>query len=162
MKTELEPRLRELLSDRDAVRVLVTCGPSGAPHAVVGPALEVDVAGRILYLEPLEASRTQRDLVSSLWFDRPVAIVVVVRHGTTWRIGGRVRKSHLAGPVFRERYVRLSREQPGSDLAAVWEIAAQEISDETPTTLRKRQDAERPFFRHLDRIARPQPGGRPL
>jgi hypothetical protein len=159
MKIELEPRLRELLSDRAAMRVLVTCGPSEEPHAVVGPVLEVDAAGRILYLEPLEASRTQRDLVGSLWFDLPVAIVVVDRYGTTWRIGGRVRKSHVAGPVFRERYERNGREHPGSDLAAVWEIEPQEISDETPATLQKRQDAERPFFKHLDQIAR-QPDGR--
>ncbi len=162
MSTVLHPSLRELLGDQQAFRVLVTCGPSEEPHAVVAPVLEVDAAGRILYLEPLEASRTQRDLVGSLWFDLPIAFVVVGRDGTTWRIGGRVRKSHVAGPLFRERYERLNREQPGSDLAAVWEIEPQEISDETPATLRKRQDAERPFFKHLDRIARPDPGGRPL
>jgi hypothetical protein len=128
----------------------------------VAPALEVDDAGRLLYLEPLEASRTQRDLVASIWFDRPAVVVVVQQDGTSWRIRCRVRKAHVAGPLFRERYERLRAQHPGADLAAVWELEPQEISDETAATLRRRQDAERPFFKHLDRIARPDPGGRPL
>jgi hypothetical protein len=155
----LAPPLRALLAAPHVVRVLATCGPDGSPHAVVSPDLEVDDAGRVLYLEPLESSRTQRDLVASIWFDRPAAIVVVGEDGTTWRIRGRVRKAHVAGPVFRARYERLARERPGSDLAAVWELEPQEIVDETPATLRRRQDVERPFFKHLDRIARPQPEG---
>jgi len=156
----LEPLLRAQLASPHATRVLATTGPHGDPHAVLAPALEVDDAGRLLYLEPLEASRTQRDLVASIWFDRPVAVVVGDRDGTTWRIRGRVRKAHVAGPLFRDRYERLRAERPGADLAAVWEIEPLEVSDESYATLRARQDTERPFFKHLDQLTRPTPGRR--
>jgi hypothetical protein len=156
---QLEPPLRALVASRHAARVLATAGPDGEPHAVLAPALEVDEAGRLLYLEPLEASRTQRDLVASIWLERPVAVVLADRDGTTWRIRGRVRKAHVAGPVFRERYERLRAERPGAELAAVWEIEPLEVSDESYATLRARQDAERPFFKHLDQLAR-TPGRR--
>jgi len=156
----LEPPLRALLAYRHAARVLATTGPDGEPHAVLSPDLEVDAAGHILYLEPLEASRTQRDLVASIWFDRPVAVVVADRDGTTWRIRGRVRKAHVAGAVFRGHYERLRAERPGADLAAVWEIEPQQISDESYATLRARQEVERPFFKHLDQLARTTPGRR--
>jgi hypothetical protein len=151
--TPLDLSLRALLAEPGAIRVLATAGPDGEPHAVLTPAVEVDPAGRLLYLEHLEASRTQRDLVAALWFERPVVLLVADRDGATWRIRGRVRKAHVAGPTFRARYERLRAEQPGTDLAAVWEIEPQEISDESPATLRRRQDAERPFFKHLDRLA---------
>ena len=160
MTIPLEAPLRALVGSRDAVRVLATTGPDGAPHAVLGPSLEVDEAGRLLYLEPLEASRTQRDLVATIWFDRPVAFSGAHRAGTTWRIRGRVRKAHVAGPVFRDRYERLRAERPGADLAAVWEIEPQEVSDESYATLFARQSAERPFFKHLDQLARTTSGGR--
>lgn len=158
--TSQPPPLRALLSVPHAVRVLATAGPDGEPHAVLAPTLELDERGRILYLEPLESSRTQRDLVASIWFERPVVIVVADRDGATWRIRGRVRKAHVAGPVFRERYERRRADDAGADLAAVWEIEPQGISDESPATLRRRQDAERPFFKHLDAIARQEPGRR--
>lgn len=160
MTTLSTPPLRTLLSDRRAVRVLATASPDGEPHAVLAPAVEVDDAGRILYLEPLESSRTQRDLVASIWFEKPVTIVVAGDDGATWRIRGRVRKAHVAGPIFRARYERLRDAEPPADLAAVWEIEPQAVTDETPATLRRRQDAERPFFKHLDRIARTDAGGR--
>ncbi|HEX9240937.1 MAG TPA: hypothetical protein VF875_00710 [Anaeromyxobacter sp.] len=160
MTVSLEPLLRTHLASPHSARVLATTGPQGDPHAVLSPALEVDEAGCLLYLEPLEASRTQRDLVASIWFDRPVAVVVAGCDGTTWRIRGRVRKAHVAGPLFRERYERLRAERPGADLAAVWEIEPLEVSDESYATLRARQDAERPFFKHLDQLARKTPGRR--
>lgn len=162
MNIVVQPSVHDLVADARATRVLVTCGASEQPHAIVGPLLDVDAEGRVLYLEPLEASRTQRDLVGSLWFDLPVALVFVRGDGTTWRVGGRVRKSHIAGPLYRSYYERLRRDDPASDLAAVWEIEPLETSDETPATLRRRQAAERPFFTHLDRIARPNRDGRPL
>lgn len=160
MTDALTPQLRTLLAAPHALRVLATCGVDGSPHAVLAPALEVDAEGRILYLEPLESSRTQRDLVAAIWFDRPAVVVVVGEDGTTWRISGRVRKAHVTGALFRERYERLRAEEPGTDLAAVWEIEPREITDESAATLGRRQEAGRPFFTHLDRIARPEPGRR--
>lgn len=159
MTVRLDPALRALLAEPGAVRALATAGPDGEPHAVLSPDIELD-GERLLYLEPLEASRTQRDLVASIWFERPVTLVVAGEGGATWRIRGRVRKAHVAGPVFRARYERLQAADPDADLAAVWEIEPQAVTDESPQTLRRRQEAERPFFKHLDRIARAAAGGR--
>jgi len=153
MTTPLPDDLKTLLTSPDTLKVLATVGPDGEPHAVLDPSIHLDAGGRLVYLELLESSRTQRDLVASLWFDRPVTLMVTGR-GRTWRIAARAWKAHVAGPLFRRHYEWIRAERPAADLAAVWLIEPVAVTEETDAVRRARQEAERPFFIHLDRLAR--------
>ena len=153
MTTPLPDDLKTLLTSPDTLKVLATVGPDGEPHAVLDPSIHLDADGRLVYLELLESSRTQRDLVASLWFDRPVTLMVTGR-GRTWRIAARAWKAHVAGPLFRRHYEWIRAERPAADLAAVWLIEPVAVTEETDAVRRARQEAERPFFIHLDRLAR--------
>lgn len=154
MPLTLEPRVRALLDDPTTTKILATSDRAGRPHAVVvDDLLQVDADGRLLYLERLEGSPTQRNLVASLWFDRPVAISLRRGH-EAFEIVGRAVKSIVTGPVFRRHYEAVRASDPAADLAAVWHIAPDGTTEHSYAHRRARQEAERPFLTHLDRLAR--------
>ncbi|MGE5611053.1 MAG: pyridoxamine 5'-phosphate oxidase family protein [Bacillota bacterium] len=153
MSIELNEEVIELLDREDSVKVLATSDEDGTPYAVVRPWLHRD-GGKLVYLEPLESSRSNRNLVHALWFDRKVTVTVSDRDGRSWQIKGFPIKAHVCGPVFRRYYEQLRRLLGDVDLAAVWLIEPQELSNETLQTQQRHADEEHPFFRHLDRLTR--------
>lgn len=149
----LDARVKALLDDPSTVKVLATSDRAGRPRATVDDSIHAGPDGHLVYLERLEGSGTQRDLVAGLWFDRPVA--VTLRRGLeVIEIVGRPVKSLVAGPEFRRHYEALRASAPEADLAAVWLIEPSEVFDLTYEVRRARQEAERPFLTHLDRLAR--------
>lgn len=72
----LDEQVIALFNDQKALKVLATTDPSGEPHVVFKGSLQVDEKGDIIYLELLESSRSNRNLVNSIWFKRKVAINV--------------------------------------------------------------------------------------
>jgi hypothetical protein len=152
MTTALDPRVPALLADPATLKILATSDRSGRPHAVVAPSLHL-ADGWLVHLELLEGSRTQRDLVASLWFDRPVAITLK-RGEEALEVGGRVVKALVAGPEFRRQYEAVRAGAPDDDLAAVWLIEPLATHELTHEVARARQQVERPFLTHLDRLAR--------
>ena len=155
MSTLLSAELIALLNDPATVKVVATSDGAGHPHAVVRNSLHVAEDGTLHLLELLETSATGRNLLGSLWFDRPVAIALQGRDGRSIEIVGRPVKSHISGPLFQHHYVR-ARELFGDvDLAAVWVIAPDAVHDATVAARKARQDAERPNLIHLDRILKP-------
>lgn len=149
----LDPRIAALLADPATVKILATSDRAGRPHATLDPSIHLDDGGRLVYLERLEGSRTQRDLVVSLWFDRRVA-VTLQRGPEAYEILGRPVKTLVAGPEFRRHYEAQRARAPEGDLAAVWLIEPLEVAELTHDVRRLRQEAERPFLTHLDRLAR--------
>jgi hypothetical protein len=153
MAHSLPPRVKALLSDPVSLKVLATSDRSGRPQAAIDPSIHLGADGRLVYLERLEGSRTQRDLVASLWFDRPVA-VVVQRGEEAFEILGRAAKALVTGPEFRRHYEAVRAATPAADLAAVWLVEPLEVTELTYEDRRARQEAARPFLTHLDRLAR--------
>lgn len=157
MKTTLSPEIVALFDDPESVRVLATLDEDGSPHAVVKQSLRVGEDGNLFHLELLESSRTNRNLIRSIWFDRKVAVVVTGRDGQSFQIKGKPVKVHIAGGLFRKRY-REARERFGDvDPAAVWIIQPEEVTEET-FAARSAEEAHRhPYFVHLDRLAKESP-----
>jgi hypothetical protein len=153
MPISLEPRVQALLAHPKTVKVLATSDRAGRPHATVDASIHLGDGGHLVYLERLEGSRTQRDLVASLWFDRPVAITLQ-RGAQAFEILGRPVKTLVAGPEFRRHYEALRASAPEGDLAALWLIEPLALSELTYEVRRLRQEVERPFLTHLDRLAR--------
>ncbi len=153
MPIVLAPRLTRLLADRGAVKVLATSDRSGRPHAVLVPDLHLRADGRLVHLERIESSRTQKNLVASLWFDRPVA-VTVAHGGESWEIEGRAVKVLIAGPEFRDHYERVRESSPEADLAAAWIVEPTAATELTYEVRRAFHEVAHPFSTHLDRLAR--------
>ena len=157
MATKLNKEIIALLGNDDATKVLATISEHGYPHAAAKPFIRVDNDGNLLYLELVESSRTQKNLVRSIWFDQKVSISVSDRHGKSWQVKGRPIKTLISGPVFQHHY-RDVRERLGDvDLSAVWVIEPEEVINENIFVRHAEEEKAHPLFRHLDRLAKVQP-----
>jgi hypothetical protein len=142
-----------LLADRESIKVLATVDTAGTPHAVVKQSIYLSSDGNIHYLELLESSRTNRNLVEAIWFNRTVSILVKGPGARSIQIKGRPIRVHITGPLFDKHYVSV-REQLGDvDLSGVWVIEPDEVTDENFWSRREIEESGRSFFRHLDRLS---------
>jgi hypothetical protein len=153
MSVKQSAYLRELLEDPATVGTIATLDESGAPHAVPSPFLRLDANGRLVHLELLETSTTHRNLLRSIWFERPVTVTLSGREGRVVVVKGRVHKAHVSGPLFSDYYREVRKQLGDADLAAVWLIDAREVIDETYALRKAREEELHPFFRHLDRLS---------
>jgi hypothetical protein len=151
--TILSERIHVLLQDQLAVKVLATADQQGQPHIVLADSLTANDKGQLVYLELIETSRTNINLVNSIWFKRKVA-VQLSRGGEAYLIKGYPVYSIISGPVF-EHYYRSAREQnPDFDLSTVWIIEPDEINEDTYSARKSKERAEHPLVMHLDRLAK--------
>jgi len=151
----LKDALSQALQSTDAVAALTTIAADGVPTTVIGAEFFLTESGSLLYREFFESSRSNRDLLHSLWFDRIVSFAVSV--GDTRLHGyGVPTHTHVAGPLFQEHYRIVTDRDQRTDLAAVWEIRVDSLEDVSPQLLRSKEDTQRPFFRHLDRLITPE------
>jgi hypothetical protein len=153
MPVPLSSEAVSLLNDDSVTKVVVTVDADGLPHAVVKQSLHA-AEGRIRYLELLENSTTNRNLVRSIWFDGIVSVLLASSDGRSLQIKGRPVKNHISGPLFLEQYHRVRALYGDVDLAGVWEIEADEVIDQSIAARRSQETSRHPTFIHLDRIAR--------
>ncbi|MBI1920990.1 MAG: pyridoxamine 5'-phosphate oxidase family protein [Geobacter sp.] len=154
MSAQLTNEIIDLLKDKETTKVLATLDADGFPHAVVKQSLQPGEDGNILYLELLESSRTNKNLVRSIWFDRKVAIALKGKDGRSWQIKGKPVKTHITGPLFQKHYTAVRKRLGDVDLAAVWVIEPEEVIEETFAARRAEEERKHPLFTHLDRLAR--------
>lgn len=159
MHVQLTQEVIELITAADSSKVLATIDEQGVPHVTIEQSLHVGDDGNLHYLEPLETSRANRNLVGSIWFDRTVAIAIRGKDGRIFQIKGKPLKAVITGELFQRHYSALREQHGDVDLAAVWIIEPQEVTEETFVTLQTNEEAQRPFFRHLDRLAKPHQEG---
>ena len=153
MPIQLSPDLVALINDARTVKLLATVDGDGTPHAVFKDSLHVpaDAAtDEIHLLEFLESSTTGKNLVRSIWFDRPLAIALRGADGREVQLKGRAVRLHHSGPLYQEHYTRLLPR--GIDLAGVWVIAPESVREQHPDHRRAEEATAHPGFIHLDRI----------
>ncbi len=156
MPIELPRELVELFYAPGTVKVLATVDEGGAPSAQVDPLLTLDHDGNVLYLERFESSRTNRNLVRSIWFKRPVTVTVSGYGGNSYEIRGLAVRAHVSGLIFQTHYTALRRQVGDIDLAAVWIIEPLEFRDESWAARQRNETEKHPAFVHLDRLVRTQ------
>lgn len=153
MTTQHTILLGELLGEPGAAGTIATLNEDGAPHVVPSPFLHLNDDGYLVHLELLETSASHRNLLRSIWFEKPVAVSITTSDGRVATAGGRVYKAHVSGPLF-SRYYRDVRSRLGdADLVAVWLIEPLSARDESYELRKAREEEFHPFFRHLDRLA---------
>jgi hypothetical protein len=154
MAAQLSKEQTALIADRETLKLLATTDESGTPHVVVKQSIHLAEDGNIHYLELLESSRTNHNLVRAIWFDRKVSIAIKGAGKQSFQIKGRPVEVHVTGPLFEKHYVEVRSLLGDVDLAGVWVIEPEEVIDENPEIRRRDEEARRPFFRHLDRLAK--------
>jgi uncharacterized membrane protein YheB (UPF0754 family) len=157
MATKLNKEIIALFSSDESTKVLATVNENGYPHAAAKPFIRVDDDGNLLYLELIESSRTQKNLVRSIWFDQKVSISVSGKDGQSWQIKGRPIKTLITGPVFLHYYRDVRKRLGDVDLSAVWVIEPEEVINENITVRHTEEEALHPLYRHLDRLAKVYP-----
>lgn len=90
----------------------------------------------------------------SIWFNRKVAIALKGKNGQSYQIVGKPVKAVVAGPIFQKHYVKIREKLGDVDLAAVWVIEAEEVSNQTFAVRKTEEEAAHPNFKHLDRLAK--------
>jgi predicted pyridoxine 5'-phosphate oxidase superfamily flavin-nucleotide-binding protein len=154
MATKLNKTIRDLFADPETTKVLATVDEHGVPHVVVKQSLQVDQDGNLLFLELLESSRTNRNLVRSIWYDRTVAVSIRGTSGASFQIKGKPIKTHITGPVFLKHYQAVRERLGDVGLAAVWIVEPDEVHDESFAARQAKESEKHPTFRHLDRLVR--------
>lgn len=148
----MTPEIIALLQDSNTVKVLTTVDGDGVPHTVFKGSLRADESGNLQVLELIESSRTNRNLVRSIWYNRPVSVLLKGKDSRCFQIKGVPIKAHVSGPVFQKNYVAIRERLGDVDLAGVWIIRPDEVIDETPKVRRTEEEAAHPVFVHLDRL----------
>jgi hypothetical protein len=157
MATTINKEIMALFNSDDSTKVLATVNEQGFPHAAAKPFIRVDDDGNLLYLELIESSRTQKNLVASIWFDQKVSISVSDKNGQSWQIKGKPVKTLITGPVFLHHYRDVRRILGDVDLSAVWVIEPEEVINENMLVQHAEEELAHPLFRHLDRLVKTEP-----
>jgi hypothetical protein len=149
----LSEEVKNYIFDRDSIKVLATVDKFGNPHVVAKGSLTVDENGRLLYLELLESSRTNKNMIYSLWFEKKIAINIITPQRKSILIRGKPIKTLIAGSVFEKYYTLVQQRDAENDLAAVYYIDVEEVIDESYPVRRAEESAKHPLYVHLDRLA---------
>jgi hypothetical protein len=150
----LPDEVHALLTDPAVQRIIVATAADGTPLPAVSPELRPGDDGRLLHLEFAESSDTAKSLLGSLWFDRPVAVLLLRPDGSGARILGHTERAVITGPLFQQFYVE-TRERLGEiGLAAIWVIRPGTVEVFDRSRWVYDESAQRPFFTHLDRLAK--------
>jgi hypothetical protein len=154
MSIKLSEEVLLLLNDPKTFKALATVDYSGTPNVVFDSSVYVGEDGNIYYLELLETSHTNHNLVNSIWFDRQVSIVFQGSGNQSFQIKGKPIEVHITGELFQKHYVEIRQKLGDVDLTGVWVIEPLEVIDENFWIRKEKEEAERPIFRHLDRLAK--------
>jgi len=149
----LPEELKKLLERTDTVKILGTVDEKGNPHVVAKDSIRLLDDGTIAYAEDLDSSRSNKNMVRSIWFDKLVSINVT-NGEVSYQIKGKPVKCLITGPLFKEFLIK-ERERLGgdSDIQSVWIVSPIEVRNESRLVRRKEEWSERPFFNiHLDRL----------
>ncbi|NPV92800.1 MAG: pyridoxamine 5'-phosphate oxidase family protein [Firmicutes bacterium] len=154
MAVHLEQEVKNLLADKETLKILATTDEKGIAHAVVKGSLHLDEDGNLIYSELLESSQTQKNMTLGIWFNRQVAVLLIGKDGRSYQLKGRPIRAIISGPVFQETYVRVRERLGDVDLASIWIIEPEEVRNQSYFARKEHEEASRPYFKHLDRLAK--------
>ena len=149
----IDDQLKDIINDKDTIKVLSTLTPEGKVHAAVKQSLRVDEQGRLLYLEFFEKSQTNIDLVNSIWYDKSLVITLVTKERKSFLIKGKPVLTRVAGREYEKYYVEAEAADPENDLVAIYYIEPEEINEQTFEVSRRIHKEKYPLYVHLDKFA---------
>ncbi|MCR5250571.1 MAG: pyridoxamine 5'-phosphate oxidase family protein [Lachnospiraceae bacterium] len=155
MSVQLEKKIIEAINDPASVKVIATVSKDGVVHVTPKGSITVDEEGRIRFLELLEKSQTQKNLVYSIWFDKYVAINIITADKKSYLIKGKTLKTVNSGKEFQDEYVAVQKKLGYDiDLSAIWFVDVEEVSEQTFEVRREILETAYPYEKHVDRFAK--------
>jgi hypothetical protein len=154
LSVKLQDKIIKLINARDTIKVLSTVDNKGIPHTVFKDFLEVDNDGNIIYLELIESSATNNNMVNSIWFKKKVSITIRSKDNESYQIKGIPVKAHISGQIFKRYYEFVKGNIEDGDLSTVWVIKPEELRNETYTYRKRQEEEKHPLLIHLDRLAK--------
>jgi hypothetical protein len=148
----LNTTILQRLNEPDALKILVTLDEHGAPHPTPKGSLRWD-GERIVSWEILESSRTNRNLTRAIWFNQPIVILLVTADKQAYKITVKPARNMVMGKEFTRHYEEAERRR-GHGIAGVWLYEPIAISEQTTATRMAEEQAARPYFIHLDQLAK--------
>jgi hypothetical protein len=158
MAVPISTELKEIIEDPASIKVIASVDLEGRPHVVAKGSISIADTGQIQYLEFFENSRTNKNLLASLWYNKPVAINVISQDKRSFQIKGRAVQSIIAGRGFEKYYIQAQARDPENDLSSIYLIDIDEVIEETYRVRRKEERERNPLYIHLDRLVKKAEG----
>lgn len=155
MAVIIDDELREIIRDKNSIKVLASVDSAGNPHVVAKGSIDVTEDGKqLVYMELLEGSRTNKNLTAAIWFHKKVAVNVISGERKSYQIKGTPVKTLIAGKVFEEYYIKAEQRNPANNLAAVYYIDIEEVINESYPVRLKEEREKHPLYVHLDKLTK--------
>lgn len=154
MAITLSKEVIEAIQDTQSIKVIASRDRHGDVHVVAKGSLSVTDEGQLYFLELLEGSQNNKNLIYSLWFNQKVAINIITTDRRSYQIKGVPVKSLVAGSEFEAFYESVVEKNPDNDLAAVYFIEPTEETEESYPVRREEHSRKHPLYLHLDRVAK--------
>ncbi len=154
MTKSLTKQFTDALGLPGTVKIIATTDENGTIHLEENDSIHIDKDGRVVLFELNEYSRTNRNLVRSIWFGSQVTIYVRAGQHYQFQAAAKPYKAIISGPRFETEYRKQLEKNSDNALSTIWLIDIAEPSDEDPDARRERENRGRQPLIHLDRIAR--------
>lgn len=149
---ELTKEIIDAIKDKESIKVLATIDGRGFPHVVAKGSINVDDKNRLYWYELLESSVTNRNAIYALWFNKWVAINIITKDKKSYQIKGYPYETLVNGKEYQTAYIKAQTNNPENDLAAVYFIKPEEITEETYSKRKETEEKAHPLYIHLDRL----------
>jgi hypothetical protein len=155
MSLRIHETIAGLFNDPGVVKAVATTGKDGGIHLVYKGSLAVNPDGNIRFYELNETSRTNKNMVYSLWFKRHIAVTLLSPDRTSYQIKGIPVRAIISGKEFEDAYVSIQeRLGAGADLSTIWVIEPTELREETYSARQTLERTQYPLIGHLDRFVK--------
>jgi len=145
---------KNLLAQPQTVALLTAADANGEPHTVLTDSLHLDSDGHLVYLEYLESSQINKNLVRSLWFKKKISVTLLGTDGANIQLKGIPSHVIVAGPLFESYYRSVRDKIDDGDLSTVWQIDVLDVIDESWQIRKEDQDLNHAIVAHLDRLSK--------
>ena len=142
---ELSKEIVEALQDPRKMKTLTTVDKEGMPHTVPIGYMSLVEDGNIAFMELLDTSRTQKNLLNCLWFNKDVSILVSDdwENGKVYQVKGSPYKFLIYGPIWDQFLKGIWQMIPEADPAGVWLITPKEVRNQNYFERRKGEEERR-------------------
>ncbi|MFR6513521.1 MAG: hypothetical protein ACLUP8_05755 [Ruminococcus sp.] len=145
-------KFKEELLEKNNIKIVSTISENGYPSIAFRNCLFANLEDEIILLEPVETSVNNRNLTYSIWFNKKVLIALWNFEGYGLLAYATIKRVIISGKEFEKYYELYLNDYRGTDLAAVWVMAVDNIV-ETGEKIEILQEQNRySGIGHLDRF----------
>jgi hypothetical protein len=150
-KMVIDDELKNIINDKNSLKVIASESADGELHVVYKQSLHATDDGQLEFYEIMESSQNNKNMVNSIWFDKPIALNILSSDRRSFEIKALAVKAYVAGTYFEEKYREVT-DNGHYDLSTVWRLEPLEVKEKTYAVRVLEEEANHPHFRHLDQL----------